>query len=77
MRQTRNLGVEIRVAEESYGLAPGNDGFELVDPLRRRGNDAVERRAEEVVAPSSKKIRGVDDDSAGLRRVGRVHSGRI
>jgi hypothetical protein len=68
MRQTRNLRVEIRVTEESYRLTLGNDAFPLVDRLEGRGNDTVESRTEEVVAPASEKIGGIDDNSARLSK---------
>ena len=68
MRQTRDLGVEIRIAEESYRLAFRSDDFEIVHLLGRRGDDAVEGRTQDVVAPASEKVGSIDDDRAGLRR---------
>ena len=41
MRQTRDLGVEIRMAEESYRLAFRSDDVEIVYLLGRRGDDTV------------------------------------
>ena len=68
MGQTSDLRVKIRVAEESYRLTPGGDNFEIADLLRGRGDDAVEGRTQDIVAPAGEKIGSVDDDCAGLRR---------
>lgn len=74
MWRTGNLGTEIQVAEESYGLTPGNDGLEPVDWLGRRDNDAMECRMEEVVTSASEEVCGIDDDSARLWRVSHIRS---
>jgi len=68
MGQTRNLCVEVGVAEECYRLTLRSDDFEVADFLRGRGDDAVEGRTQDIVAPAGQEVRSVYDDCAGLRR---------
>lgn len=68
MGQTRNLRVEVWITEESYRLTLGGDGLEVIELLGRRGDDSMEGRTQDVVAPAGEKVGDVDNYCAGLRR---------
>ena len=65
-RQTCDLCAEIRIAEECDRLSRRGDALCITDLLGGRRDDAVEGRAQDVVAPAGEQIARVHDDRARL-----------
>jgi hypothetical protein len=66
IRQARNGGGEIRIAEECNRLPQRCDAFIVTDLLGRRCNDTVQRGTQNVIAPPSKEVPHVHNDCSVL-----------
>ena len=64
--ETRDLSTLIGVAEERNGLPCRCDTFRLTDGFGRRRHDAMKSRAEDIVAPASEQVTGIDNDRPRL-----------
>jgi hypothetical protein len=74
-RKARNPLTPIRTAEKGNRLAERGHPVLFRSTLRSRGcNDTVERRTKDVIAPSSKEISRVHDNSSGLKETDKLKS---
>lgn len=60
VRQTSDLCVLVRIAEEGHGLTLGSYGMCVADAYGWGRDDAVEGRADDVVGPAGEKVACVD-----------------
>ncbi len=68
--KARNSRTLVRIAEESDRLAERSHPACVRIILRRGCDNAMERRAKNIIAPSGKQITCVHDDSSGLKDTG-------
>jgi hypothetical protein len=66
VRQARDLGTPVRIAEECNALASGNEALGIGDFLGGWGDHTVKSRAKDIVTPTCQQVARIHDDSSRL-----------
>jgi len=64
IRQARNCGGKVWITEERNRLSQWGDTFVVTDLPGRRGNDTVQRGTQNIIAPTSKEVPHVYNNSS-------------
>jgi hypothetical protein len=70
IRQARNCRGKVWIAEERDRLSQWGDTFVVTDLPGRRGNDTVQRGTQNIIAPTSKEVPHVYNNSSVLCMIG-------
>jgi len=66
VRQARDFGAKVGVAEERNGLTRWSYALHFIDLLRCRSNHAMKCRSKDIVTPACEQVSDVYDDCSWL-----------